>query len=173
LLAGKDRLNLSFPGSFFKSKKVTTQKNTNNPMPTQVKRIMFFSLFALFLVYTFFIVGRTTDFSKGSEANTREAKQGKLLFQKYNCISCHQVYGLGGYMGPDLTNVMSAPGKGDAYARALLKHGTRRMPDFHLSEDEINALSAYLNYVDKTGLSPVKEFSVHPSGTILMPVNEE
>ncbi len=37
------------------------------------------------------------------------AAAGKLLYQKYNCQACHQIYGLGGYMGPDLTNVYSAP----------------------------------------------------------------
>ena len=35
------------------------------------------------------------------------AGSGKLVWQKHNCQSCHQLYGLGGYLGPDLTNVIS------------------------------------------------------------------
>ena len=69
-------------------------------------------------------------------------------------------------MGPDLTNVMSAKGKGELLARAFLKTGTQKMPNFNLSDAEINALVAYLNYVDKTGISPVRDFSINADGTI-------
>lgn len=97
---------------------------------------------------------------------TEEAQIGKLLFQKYNCTACHQLYGLGGYMGPDLTNMISSPGKGEIYARTLLQTGTQRMPNFHLTEEEINSMVAYLKYVDKTGISPVKKFKINFDGTI-------
>ena len=97
---------------------------------------------------------------------TEGAQKGKLLFQKYNCTACHQLYGLGGYMGPDLTNAMSRSGIGEMYVRALLQNGTERMPNFHLSEEEIKSLVAYLKYVDKTGISPVKKFEINYDGTI-------
>ena len=97
---------------------------------------------------------------------SEQSKEGKLLFQKYNCIACHQLYGLGGYMGPDLTNVISGNGKGPMYAKALLKNGTRRMPDFHLSENEMDEIVAFLIYVDKTGISPVKRFKINYDGTV-------
>jgi nitric oxide reductase subunit C len=134
-------------------------------MRTSTKRVIFFSLLLLFAVYSFFIMGSVTNFKKGTSALTIEAKQGKLVFQKYNCIACHQVYGLGGYLGPDLTNVTSGPGKGKEYIHSLLKYGTTRMPDFNLSDDEISDLMAYLNYLDKTGKSPVKEFTLNINGT--------
>jgi nitric oxide reductase subunit C len=97
---------------------------------------------------------------------TEDAQAGKLLYQKYNCTACHQLYGLGGYMGPDLTNMVSSPGKGEMYARAFLQAGTQRMPNFNLLEDEIKSLVAYLKYVDKTGTSPVKKFEINFDGTI-------
>lgn len=97
---------------------------------------------------------------------TAEAQKGKLLFQKYNCTACHQLYGLGGYMGPDLTNVMSKEGIGEMYVRAFLQNGTQRMPNFNFSEDEIKSLVGYLKYVDKTGISPVKNFEINYDGTI-------
>ena len=81
------------------------------------------------------------------------AIRGKLLFQKYNCTSCHQLYGLGGYLGPELTTVISQQGKGEFYANAFLKSGTQRMPDFHLSEEEVNDLVQFLKYVDKTAVT--------------------
>ena len=64
------------------------------------------------------------------------------------------IAGGGGYLGPDLTNVMSAPGKGELYVRALLKIGTDVMPNYNMPESEIAALVAYLDYVDQTGNFP-------------------
>ena len=45
-------------------------------------------------------------------------------WQNKNCQSCHQLYGLGGYMGPDLTNVASDSTKGHAYMKTVIKYGT-------------------------------------------------
>ncbi len=102
-----------------------------------------------FLVYT-----------KGTESNitfTEQEKiviaEGKKLYQENNCMSCHQVYGLGGYLGTDLTKAYSDKLRGEAYMRALLHSGGNRMPDFKFSKDQVNALMAYLKYVDQTAAS--------------------
>nr|WP_088227017.1 c-type cytochrome [Desulfosporosinus sp. FKB] len=34
-----------------------------------------------------------------------QAVEGKLVWQKHNCISCHTLFGNGGYVGEDLTNI--------------------------------------------------------------------
>lgn len=130
------------------------------------KRLFFWTLFVAFCIYTAVVLTHATDTDKGEIAITQEAAKGKLLYQNYNCTACHQLYGLGGYMGPDLTNVMSTKGKGELLARAFLKTGTQKMPNFNLSDDEINALVAYLAYVDKTGISPVRDFSINADGTV-------
>ena len=83
----------------------------------------------------------------------KEAITGKVLYQKYNCTACHQIYGLGGFLGPDLTTVFSQQGKGEAYIKAFLQSGTQRMPDFHLSKYDINSLSEYLKYIDSTAVT--------------------
>jgi nitric oxide reductase subunit C len=145
----------------------------HNSMGSTTKRVIFFSLFILFVVYSFFIASSVTNFNRGKEALSENARSGKLLFQKYNCISCHQIYGLGGYMGPDLTNVASAEGKGEGFINGLLKYGTNRMPDFHLNDNEIKDLTAYLSYIDKTGKSPVRDFSINISGTYSTPEDEK
>jgi len=79
-----------------------------------------------------------------------EAAQGKAIWQQRNCQSCHQIYGLGGYMGPELTQVVSEKGRGVAYTRAMLMNGGYRMPNFHFSEREADQLLAYLSYVNVT-----------------------
>ncbi len=94
----------------------------------------------------------------------KDAISGKFIWQKNNCNACHQVYGLGGYLGPDITNVYSA--KGPAYIQAFLKNGTTIMPDFHLTEREIKDLTAFLKNMDATGKSDPKTFTLKYDGTI-------
>jgi nitric oxide reductase subunit C len=122
-----------------------------------IKRISLFTMLVAFVAYSYAVY---TSRAPGDITGNAMAIRGKGAFQKYNCIACHQLYGLGGYMGPDLTNVLSEAGKGEAYAAAFLKSGTRRMPNFNLSDEEIACLLAYLRAVDATGVSPVRDFTV-------------
>lgn len=94
-----------------------------------------------------------------------EARAGQALFQKHNCIACHQFYGLGGYMGPDLTNVIS--NKGSPYARAFLMSGTQRMPNFNLNETELDEMVAFLEFVDTMGRYPANEYQINWYGTVV------
>ena len=34
-----------------------------------------------------------------------QAVAGKLVWQRHNCVSCHTLFGNGGYVGDDLTNI--------------------------------------------------------------------
>ena len=89
------------------------------------------------------------------------ALTGEKLWQENNCTSCHQLYGLGGYLGPDLTNVASKPGKTELYLQSFLDGGVGAMPKFNFSVEEKNALIAFLRHVDSTGYYPERnaEFS--------------
>ncbi|MED5421089.1 MAG: cytochrome c [Pseudomonadota bacterium] len=98
------------------------------------------------------------------EPMSDEARVGQDLFQAHNCIACHQFYGLGGYMGPDLTNVTSS--YSPMYARAFIMNGTANMPKFDLSDEELDAIVAYLEFVDETGTYPPKEYRVRWFGTV-------
>lgn len=92
------------------------------------------------------------------------AQQGKILWQEKNCTSCHQFYGLGGHLGPDLTNV--ADKRPEEYIRAILQSGTLVMPNFNLSEQELDALIAFLKYTNTTGKSNPTAFKQNSNGTI-------
>jgi|CXWL01.1.fsa_nt_gi nitric oxide reductase subunit C len=118
-------------------------------------------LVVTFLFYSFYLY-----FSLPVKDNgiTGEASKGKLVWQQYNCNACHQVYGLGGYLGPDLTNTYSL--KGPAYIDAFLKSGTVIMPKFHFTKQEINALLAYMKNVDASGKSDPRTFTINNDGTI-------
>jgi nitric oxide reductase subunit C len=99
-------------------------------------------------VYSAWVFTKGTD--KPELKFTGEMAKGKALWHKNNCISCHQLYGLGGYLGSDLTNVMSDEKRGRQYAESFLKSGGPRMPDFKFNDKEISQIMAYLSYVDSS-----------------------
>ncbi len=121
-------------------------------------------LCAAFIPYSVYVYTQGTTASR-INAMTEEARYGQQLFQEFNCIACHQFYGLGGYMGPDLTNVISS--RGPAYARAFLVSGTQRMPNFDLNETELDAIVAYLEFVDTTGRYPAGAYEILWYGTVV------
>lgn len=127
-----------------------------------IKRIWIL-LFTSFIIYSA-IVYSYCDSKEMTEPGAR-VNEGWRIWQDKNCQSCHQLYGLGGYMGPDLTN--SASEKGPEYMQSFINHGTGRMPDFKLNDREVADLISFLTWVDKSGRSAVKEESVHWSGTYI------
>lgn len=136
----------------------------DNPRGSAINnRAIFLTLCVSFVLYSAYV------YTAGTAAAhippmSDEGRHGQQLFQEHNCIACHQFYGLGGYMGPDLTNVVS--NRGPAYTRAFLMGGTAQMPDFDLADEEISALVAYLEFVDKTGRYPAEDIEIRWFGTV-------
>ena len=89
-----------------------------------------------------------------SEHAAPAAIAGRAAWHRHNCSACHQIYGLGGFMGPDLTNEFHLRGR--AHVENVLRNGWQNMPKFDLTEDEIRDLVAYLDYVGTTGTWPKK-----------------
>ena len=116
---------------------------------------------SLFLIYSGYLY---TNLPRGNKQGNALADQGKMNWQKYNCGSCHQVYGLGGYLGPDLTNTYSK--KGEEYIKTFLKGGTVVMPNFHLDDSTIHSLVSYLKDIDATGKSDPRTYTINSDGSI-------
>ena len=134
-------------------------------MSAFLKRVIFGCLFAAFAMYSAYVYTAGTRITQAVVLSD-EVREGYGLFQSHNCTACHQFYGLGGYMGPDLTNVVSTEGKGPFYARAFLQAGTARMPNFGLTAREIDSLIAFLKYVDSTGKYPLETYRIRWYGTV-------
>lgn len=98
---------------------------------------------------------------------SNRVRQGMHVWQRSNCAACHQLYGLGGYMGPDLTNVHGD--KGEERIRTFVRYGTGRMPAHAVSDAEMDALVDFLAWVDSSGRSRVPPNAVHWTGTYLIP----
>ena len=128
-------------------------------------KIMIFVVLAVsFFTYTFTLYGINADFSMVSG---NSADRGKKLWQEKNCTACHQIYGLGGYLGPDLTNTYSE--KGTEYIKAFLKSGTQTMPNFHFTENQIEDLTQYLKSIDESGIGRPSKLKINYDGTIEQP----
>jgi nitric oxide reductase subunit C len=76
------------------------------------------------------------------------------------------LYGLGGYLGPDLSNIYSAPGKNEEYLKAMLTAGTAQMPVFELTGQEQAALLSFLKAVDQSGSADPRDFKIMATGMI-------
>ena len=122
------------------------------------------ALFVVFIVYTFMVYNYCDERNPNESIPDKHALAGWETWQAKNCQSCHQIYGLGGYLGPDLTNVTADTNKNEAYFRTFIKYGTGRMPNFHLNDSEINNVVSFLQWVNKSGESKVSKDKVTWSG---------
>ena len=91
-------------------------------------KLVFALLCLAFVIYSLSIYLVPIRKHLSSKPDAYLASEGRLVWQNYNCEACHQLYGLGGYLGPDLTNVYSCIGKGPVYIKAMIKSGTGTMP---------------------------------------------
>jgi len=133
-----------------------------------IKPVFIFSFLCLsFLIYSakIYLTPRKFNMEKANNKIERAVK-GRLVWQKYNCQSCHQLYGLGGYLGPDLTNLCSDSIRSKAVLKNLVKSGVKQMPAYSLSESELNSLIEFLKSVDATGKADPRLFRITPTGMI-------
>ena len=108
-----------------------------------------------FFFMTFFVYSNYPDRGIHKKLSP-DAKQGLALWQRNNCQVCHQIYGFGGFLGPDLTNIMAR--RPDEDWTEILTVGRKQMPAFHFNERDRTAILAYLRAVDETGQS-IPEFT--------------
>jgi nitric oxide reductase subunit C len=128
-------------------------------------KILIFTLLAVsFFSYSGFLYSANSVYKT---AGGTSSDRGKRVWQEKNCIACHQIYGLGGYLGPDLTNSWSQ--RGPDYIKAFLKSGTAVMPNFHLSDTEVADLAAYMKSIDESGIGMPSKLKINHDGTVQQP----
>ena len=128
---------------------------------TKPKYIYYSSLIA----FVFLLLGLTIHTmivlpqQNNEDSLTPQIIQGKLIWEEHNCIGCHTLLGEGAYFAPELGNVYERRGGnhsgGIYFIKAWLKamptniSGRRQMPQFNLTEDELNALIAFLKWTSE------------------------
>ncbi|MBB4866502.1 nitric oxide reductase subunit C [Pseudomonas nitritireducens] len=113
-----------------------------------------------FLVFLALTYHTETTFPKRTNQSelTESVVRGKLVWEQNNCVGCHSILGEGAYFAPELGNVAIRRG-GDAafgsFLAAWMKMqplgvpGRRQMPQFHLSDQEVSDLAAFLLWTSK------------------------
>ncbi|MDA8328754.1 MAG: cytochrome c [Betaproteobacteria bacterium] len=82
---------------------------------------------------------------------TPSVLRGKYLFDTNDCIGCHTVNGEGAYYAPELGNVYKR--RGPDFIKAWIRSqpsgapGRRQMPNFHFNDDQLNDVTAYLQWL--------------------------
>lgn len=127
---------------------------------------IFLLICASFIIYSISIYIKPLNIKEHNGFDKEKASNGRIVWQNYNCQSCHQLYGLGGYLGTDLTNIMSDPKKGEIVFKSILKYGTKQMPAFKLSETEMIYLIEFLKSVDASGKADPRNFKSDNFGMI-------
>ncbi len=99
------------------------------------------------------------------------ALQGRRIWHENNCQSCHQFYGFGGFLGPDLTNVTErlTPGRLDD----LLTVGSAQMPAFDMSPQEIEAINVFLTGMNETGRGQARFGGIGPAERLIRAIEKE
>ena len=98
---------------------------------------------------------RQTPKRENRVALSKEVAAGKHLREKNNCVGCHTILGEGAYYAPELGNVFKRRGNSDkaafkAYlagwmaAQPLSEPGRRKMPQFNLTDEEVNNMAEFL-----------------------------
>ncbi len=113
----------------------------------------------------FYVVNVSTNAATLTEA----VAHGKKIWEDKSCVNCHTILGEGAYFAPELGNVFVRYGGKDdpEAAREAIKdwmkamptgiEGRRQMPQFNLSEKELDDLAEFLQWVstiDTNGWPP-------------------
>ena len=109
-----------------------------------------------FMVVIYILVSAVvyTDYPRGHTGQPLTAleREGLGVWRRNNCQACHQIYGFGGFLGPDLTNRITQDTL-DEEIEWILEEGSGRMPALRLPEEDRAAVLAFLRAVNRTGQS--------------------
>lgn len=77
---------------------------------------------------------------------------GKHAFENHNCNDCHTILGFGSYYAPDLTRAYTRLGDSAvrdrlATPQVIFASSFRKMPQQHLSSQEIDDITSYLQWL--------------------------
>ena len=106
----------------------------------------------LFLALTFDTSGKTPQ-RDNHAAISAQVALGKRVWEDNDCIGCHTLLGEGAYFAPELGNVYKRFGTSTEAIVGFIRSrpaegvpGRRSMPQFNLSDEELNAVAEFLKY---------------------------
>jgi len=119
----------------------------------QMARNMFYGgtvFFILVFVGLIFDSERRIPQRSNAQEITPAVVRGKHIWETRNCIGCHTLLGEGAYFAPELGNVYKRRGpdfiKAWIAAQPTGTPGRRQMPQFNLSNEQLNDLVEFLKW---------------------------
>ncbi|PWB58835.1 MAG: cytochrome C [Nitrosomonadales bacterium] len=112
--------------------------------------------FLLFLALTFDTM-QTLPKRDHRENITDSVVRGKHIWETRQCIGCHTLLGEGAYFAPELGNVYTR--RGGEFIKAWIKAqptgapGRRQMPQFNLTDQELDDMVAFLKWMSEINTS--------------------
>jgi nitric oxide reductase subunit C len=131
------------------------------------RKLLLSTLVAIFVAQTWLVY---SDPKGRRDVLSEEARRGQAVWRSHNCQSCHQLYGFGGFLGPDLTNAIGALSA--ERLASILTDGAGQMPAFRFDDGEQRALAAFLEEIDATGVSQPKLGEAVPPAELLRQLSE-
>lgn len=111
--------------------------------------------FLLFLALTFDTTSALPE-RDNRENLTEQVALGKKVWEDNDCIGCHSLLGEGAYFAPELGNVYTRFGNSKEAIIGFIKSrpvdgipGRRSMPQFNLSDEELEAIAEFLKYTSE------------------------
>lgn len=112
---------------------------------------------SLFFILVFLTLSFDTVRGSAKQDNsanlTPKVSLGKKVWEDNNCIGCHTLLGEGAYYAPELGNVYTRFNNSKEGIIAFIKSrpvegipGRRSMPQFNLSDEELDAVAEFLKY---------------------------
>ena len=109
----------------------------------------------LFFSLTFHTMGELP--ARDHRANiTPQVALGKKVWEDNDCIGCHTLLGEGAYFAPELGNVYERFGNSTEAIALFIRTrpadgvpGRRSMPQFNLSDEELNAVAEFLKWTSE------------------------
>lgn len=106
------------------------------------KKVLLGVLVATFAVQTGLVYSDDIDLHLSDQA-----VEGRKLFHDGSCQVCHQLWGQGGFLGPDLTNAASRVD--ETRLASLMTVGSGQMPAFDYTPEQVAQLRAFLEEIDR------------------------
>ncbi|MBU3724692.1 MAG: cytochrome c [Burkholderiaceae bacterium] len=111
----------------------------------------------LFLGMTLDTERKLPNYDQRTQLENPKVVAGKRIWETNNCIGCHTLLGEGAYFAPELGNVYKR--RGPEFIKAWMKAqpsgtpGRRQMPQFNLTEQQLDELVAFLKYASEINTS--------------------
>lgn len=122
---------------------------------SMARNIFYGGAIFFFLLLVALSVDTTAQIPQRSHADnlTASVERGKHVWENNGCIDCHTILGEGAYFAPELGNVYTR--RGPDFIKAWIKGqptgvpGRRQMPQFNLTDQQLNDLVAFLKWTSE------------------------